>query len=443
VDSQAYYKEHEVTVSGTGSESLQVYRNFSDLPCDKKIYTHVTKDFKAPTPIQAASWPALFAGRDVIGIAETGSGKTLGFTLPALVHLSELPRLGKDVASRGPYMLCISPTRELAMQTHDVTTAIFRHANMRSICIYGGVDKYAQKDELRKGVHCIIATPGRLISLCREGAVSLGQVSYVVLDEADRMLDMGFEPDIRNLMGQVLPLAQRQTLLFSATWPEEVQALGGEFVNNPINIMIGTDELKASTSVTQVVEVMEDSYFDKNNRLVELLKANHKKKTERILIFVLYKKEVPRVERFLQQRGFSCVGISSDLGQHERVANINAFKDGSKPLLVATDVAARGLDIDNVEMVINYSFPLTVEDYVHRIGRTGRGGAKGHAHTFFTKFSKSLAGALVNVLNEAGAAVPDDLKAFGMVVKRKKGVYGDFSGRATNKPMAAPKRVKL
>ena len=279
------------------------------------------------------------------------------------------------------------------------------------------------------------------------------EVTYLVLDEADRMLDMGFEPEIRKIVAPIR--ADRQTLMFSATWPPSIQKLAMEFLVRPVKVTIGSQDLAASHSVAQTVEVIDE--FARNDRLVELLRTHHKSRANRIIIFVLYKKarprlprrprsssgalharasfeastgadvqEAPRVEAMLQRKGFKAGSVHGDISQESRNAAVAAFKAGDVPLLIATDVAARGLDIPDVEVVINYSFPLTVEDYVHRIGRTGRAGKTGASHTFFVgKNDKAKAGELVNVLREAGQAVPKELMAFGTAVKKKESkLYG-------------------
>jgi len=265
----------------------------------------------------------------------------------------------------------------------------------------------------------------------------------MVLDEADRMLDLGFKDDIAEIFGYIKE--KRQTLLFSATWPKEVQEIAAQYITNPVKINIGsTDELAANKDIKQIVEVVEDR--QKDAKLLKLIGEYHKSRTNRVIIFVLYKKDVQRVERLLQKNRWKCVGISSNYSQQERTQALSNFKSGKIPVLVATDVAARGLDIPNVEYVINYSFPLTAEDYVHRIGRTGRGGKKGVSHTFFTTFDKNLAGELTNLLRDAGQPVPEALTKFGTGVKRKAhSMYGAFYKRSsdTNKPMGVKKHVKL
>lgn len=346
-----------------------------------------------------------------------------------------------------------------------------------------------------------MATPGRLLGLVRESALSLASVNYLVLDEADRMLDMGtqrvfallsslkvfcaysscllrhpgFEPDIRAIIAMLPSFPNRQTLLFSATWPEAIQRLGNEFVTNPIRITVGrksqnangaSGESKAenggaseqndsgsddqsgpmaNASVTQIVEVIED--FAKEKRLEELLQKYHhsQQRKNRVIVFVLYKKEAERVENNLRRRGWGVVGIHGDKTQADRTKAFDSFRTAQTPILVATDVAARGLDIPDVSHVINYSFPLTVEDYVHRIGRTGRAGKTGVAHTFFTKFDKGLTGELVNVLNRTKAVVPAELLKFGTAVKKKThALYGEhFRDISADGPPKARTHIKF
>jgi ATP-dependent RNA helicase DBP3 len=267
------------------------------------------------------------------------------------------------------------------------------------------VSKKEQEDALKNGVHVIVATPGRVIDFLNCNVFDLSAVGFLVLDEADRMLDMGFEPEIKKILSYVPQ--ERQTAMFSATWPPAIQKLAQQYLKSPISVTIGTTEgkLVANSNITQIVEVIEPNVRD--TRLVNLLKDYHKSRTNRILIFVLYKKEAARLETWLNQRGWNSVSIHSDKSQKLRIEALNSFKSGKTPLLIATDVASRGLDIPQVEYVINYSFPLTIEDYVHRIGRTGRAGKTGISHTFFqTQADKSHAGELVNVLKETNQKIP-------------------------------------
>lgn len=249
-----------------------------------------------------------------------------------------------------------------------------------------------------------------------DGAISLSDVCFFVLDEADRMLDLGFERDIRRIANSISD--ERQTLMFSATWPNSVQRISNDYLRNPVKVTIGLkDNLNANTNIKQIVEVTEPKF--KDSKLRELLKRYHDG-SNKVIVFVLYKKEASRVENMLRNNGLNAIGIHSDKSQDQRNKALHAFKTGKSPILVATDVAARGLDVPDVEYVINYSFPLTIEDYVHRIGRTGRANKKGVAHTFFTSFDKPRSGELIHVLKTAGQKVPKELMKFGTYIKKPK-----------------------
>ncbi|KAF5186645.1 Dead-box atp-dependent rna helicase [Thalictrum thalictroides] len=379
------------------------------------------KSFSKPSPIQSHAWPYLLDGRDFIGIAATGSGKTLAFGIPALMHIRR--SVSQKTTKRvNPLCLVLSPTRELAQQIADVLSEAGKSCGARSVCLYGGTSKGPQISALKAGIDIVIGTPGRLKDLIEMGICRLQEVSYVVLDEADRMLDMGFEPEVRSILSQTCSV--RQMVMFSATWPPSVHQLAQEFMDpNPVKVVVGSEDLAANHDVMQIVEVLDDRSRDA--RLITLLEKYHKSQKNRVLVFVLYKKEAARVENMLQRRGYKAVSVHGDKAQRDRTNALALFKEGTCPLMVATDVAARGLDIPDVEVVINYSFPLTTEDYVHRIGRTGRAGKKGVAHTFFMQENKGLAGELVNVLREAGQIVPSDLTKFGTHVKKKESkLYG-------------------
>ncbi|KAL7188039.1 hypothetical protein ACSBR1_037976 [Camellia fascicularis] len=392
------------------------------------------KNFDKPSPIQSHSWPFLLNGRDFIGIAATGSGKTLAFGVPAIMHVLQ-KRQNKTSKRVNPLCLVLSPTRELAQQISDVLCDAGKPCGLQSVCLYGGTSKGPQISALKSGVDIVIGTPGRLKDLIEMGICYLKEVSFVVLDEADRMLDMGFEPEVRSILSQTC--SARQMVMFSATWPPAVHQLAQEFMDpNPVKVVVGSEDLAANHDVMQIVEVLDDRARDE--RLVSLLEKYHKSQRNRVLVFVLYKKEAARVETMLRKRGWKVVSIHGDKAQYARTKALSLFKEGSCPLMIATDVAARGLDIPDVEVVINYSFPLTTEDYVHRIGRTGRAGKKGVAHTFFMKENKGLAGELVNVLREAGQTVPAALINFGTHVKKKESkLYGaHFKEIAANAPKA-------
>ncbi|MED6218174.1 Envelope glycoprotein gp160, variant 2 [Stylosanthes scabra] len=290
--------------------------------------------FVEPTPIQAQGWPMALKGRDLIGIAETGSGKTLSYLLPALVHVSAQPRLAHG---DGPIVLVLAPTRELAVQIQEEAQKFAGRANIRSTCIYGGAPKGPQIRDLQRGVEIVIATPGRLIDMLEAQITNLQRVTYLVLDEADRMLDMGFEPQIRKIVGQIRP--DRQTLYWSATWPKEVEALARQFLRNPYKVVIGSPELKANQSINQVVEVLTDA--EKYNRLIRLLKEVMD--GSRVLIFMETKKGCDQVTRQLRMDGWPALSIHGDKNQAERDWVLAEFKSGRSPIMTATDVAARGL----------------------------------------------------------------------------------------------------
>ncbi|KAK9356843.1 P-loop containing nucleoside triphosphate hydrolase protein [Lipomyces doorenjongii] len=427
-DIDKFLKESAITISDPLDNDLKPVLSFEELSIDERVLGFLKK-YPKPTPIQSASWPFLLAGRDLIGVAETGSGKTMAFAVPAVAYL--LSTIGKKKMkakdANNISALIVSPTRELALQIHENLDALGKAVNVKSVCVYGGVSKDDQKRALN-GANIVVATPGRLIDLVNDDAIDLEKITYLVLDEADRMLEKGFEEDIKRIM-QSTDAANRKTVMFTATWPPSVRDLASQFLNNPVKVMIGDreSELKANARIEQVVEVMDP--WQKEQRLLQLLRQyqsganqNHK-----ILIFALYKKEAARVERSLQSKGYKIAAIHGDLSQAQRTNALENFKTGACKLLLATDVAARGLDIPAVTLVINLTFPLTAEDYVHRIGRTGRGGQSGKAITFFTEHEKHLSGALINVLRSADQPVPEELLKFGGHTKKKEhSAYGAF-----------------
>ena len=387
---EAFLRKHTITIDDPKSSTrkLRPIIDFKYLPISDKNQLAPFATFKAPTPIQAATWPFLLAGRDMVGVAETGSGKTLAFGVPCVRFISSLPRDKR----RGIKAVIVSPTRELAVQIYDQLVALATPAGLQVVCVYGGVPKDPQVAACRKA-HIVVATPGRLNDLIGDGVADLSKAEFVVLDEADRMLDKGFEEAIRQIISQTP--TNRQTLMFTATWPPSVRELASTFMKTPVRITIGDNasgELRANVRIKQVVEVVDPR--DKQQRLLQLLQQyqSGKNKDDRILVFCLYKKEAVRIEDFIRMKGFRVGGIHGDLSQDKRSASLAAFKEGRVPLLVATDVAARGLDIPAVKLVINVTFPLTAEDYVHRIGRTGRAGKEGLAITLFTEHDKGLSG---------------------------------------------------
>ncbi|KAG8852043.1 RNA-dependent ATPase [Tulasnella sp. 330] len=443
-ETAAFLAEHSITIEG----DVTPLTSFDQLDISPALSTFLNQ-FKAPTPIQACAWPALLAGQDVVGIAETGSGKTMAFALPATHQL-----ISQGKKSGGVSVLVLAPTRELAIQSNDTFTQLGQAHGIKSVCVYGGASKDGQRQLMRQsGVKVIVATPGRLLDFIQEGVVDLSSVSYLVLDEADRMLDTGFENDIRKIIGLTKGGRERQTLMFSATWPDSVRRLASSFMRDPVRITVGSDDLTANGRVEQIVEVMGDPRNDprqKENRLKAILQSlNHPKTTDvpnssRILIFCLYKKETARVTDQLKWLKYNAVAIHGDLSQGMRESALESFKNGTSGLMVATDVAARGLDIPNVTAVINYTFPLTIEDYVHRIGRTGRAGKTGKSITFFTgeDHERALAGELMRVLKDSGYEC-EELKKFPMTVKKKEhGAYGAFFKDTSGLPTTG-KKIKF
>eukprot|EP01095_Lingulamoeba_sp_RSL-Kostka_P006389 TRINITY_DN199_c1_g1_i1.p1 TRINITY_DN199_c1_g1~~TRINITY_DN199_c1_g1_i1.p1 ORF type:complete len:423 (+),score=150.40 TRINITY_DN199_c1_g1_i1:870-2138(+) len=411
---------------------------------------YLNQKFDKPTPIQSQSWSILDSGVDAIAIALTGSGKTIAFLVPAIKSILQ-QRNSNPRYNKSPKVLILAPTRELAMQNYDVAKEIGKLYNINSICIYGGVSKYDQIKDLKQNKpEIIIATPGRLLGLFRENKIDLYTINYLILDEADRMLDLGFEPDVTAIINEVS--TERQTVMFSATWPLEVQALAKNYLQSEdcLIITIGKqiankkrNQPEANVSITQIVELVDPKA---KNRLLEGLLDKYSTGSNKILVFCLYKKEAARVHNHLKFRlGYSTAqAIHGDMNQFSRTTALSEFKNGSSNILVATDVAARGLDIPDVEYVINYTFPLTVEDYVHRIGRTGRGGKTGTAHTFFTVEEKKLGGSLCRVLENANQYVPPEIKAFGPTYTKRKehSLYGHFYKKFDDtQPMPSATRV--
>ncbi len=327
-------------------------------------YTH-------PTPIQQQAIPLVLAGRDLMGAAQTGTGKTAAFVLPIFQRL--LPQANSSFSpARHPVRaLVLTPTRELAMQVHEMAAAYGRHVPLRSAVVYGGVPLDPQIKELRSGVELLVGTPGRLLDLIGQRAANLGQVEILVLDEGDRMLDMGFIPDIRRILA-LLPM-RKQTLLFSATFSDEIRRLSKEFLDNPATVEVAARNATAAAVREVLYPVDRELKVD----LLEHLVVKHD--LRQVLVFTRTKVAARRVAADLDRDGFPATAIHSDRTQAERTKALADFKAGNIEILVATDVASRGLDIEELPVVVNFELPVKAEDYVHRIGRTGRAGASGIA----------------------------------------------------------------
>ncbi|XP_014473778.1 PREDICTED: ATP-dependent RNA helicase dbp2-like [Dinoponera quadriceps] len=373
--------------------------------------------YSQPTPIQAQGWPIALSGRDLVAIAQTGSGKTLGYILPAIVHIIHQPRLSNG---DGPIALILAPTRELAQQIQEVANCFGESADVRNTCIFGGAPKGPQAHDLDRGIEICIATPGRLIDFLEKGTTNLRRCTYLVLDEADRMLDMGFEPQIRKIIEQIRP--DRQVLMWSATWPKEVRALAEDFLTDYTHLNIGSLTLSANHNITQIIDVCQE--FEKDSKLFRLLQEIGNEKENKTIIFVETKRKVDDITRNIRRDGWQALSIHGDKNQQERDHVLQEFRSGRAPILVATDVAARGLDVDDVKYVINFDYPSSSEDYIHRIGRTGRRRQTGTAYAFFTSHNMKHAGDLIEVLREAGQNVNPRLSEMAEMAKA-----GNFSGR--------------
>ncbi|XP_010492272.1 PREDICTED: DEAD-box ATP-dependent RNA helicase 46 isoform X2 [Camelina sativa] len=396
---EAYCRRHEITVSGGQVPPPLMSFEATGLPPAllREVYS---AGFSAPSPIQAQSWPIAMQNRDIVAIAKTGSGKTLGYLIPGFMHLQ---RIHND-SQMGPTILVLSPTRELATQIQVEALKFGKSSKISCACLYGGAPKGPQLKEIERGVDIVVATPGRLNDILEMRRISLHQVSYLVLDEADRMLDMGFEPQIRKIVKEVP--TKRQTLMYTATWPKEVRKIASDLLVNPAQVNIGNvDELVANKSITQTVEIL--APMEKHTRLEQILRSQEP--GSKIIIFCSTKRMCDQLARNLT-RTFGAAAIHGDKSQAERDDVLNQFRSGRTPVLVATDVAARGLDVKDIRVVVNYDFPNGVEDYVHRIGRTGRAGATGLAYTFFGDQDAKHASDLIKILEGANQKVPPQVR---------------------------------
>ncbi len=327
--------------------------------------------YTEPTQIQAEAIPVVMAGRDVMAGAQTGTGKTAAFVLPLLQQLLIHANTSFSPARHPVRALIVVPTRELAVQVEESVRAYGRHVALRSTTVYGGMDMQGQTASLRRGVEIVVATPGRLLDHVQQKNVNLGTTEVLVLDEADRMLDMGFMPDIRRII-DLLP-KERQNLLFSATFPDEVKKLASAILTDPVTIQVAKRNSAAETITQSIYRV---PHPKKRELLTEILK---RKADTQAIVFTNTKTGASRLARELEKSGLAASSIHSDKSQQERLQTLNDFKAGGVKVLVATDIAARGLDVEELPFVINYDIPFAAEDYIHRIGRTGRAGSEGTA----------------------------------------------------------------
>ena len=346
---------------------------FSDLKLAAPLLQALTdQGYEIPTPIQAGSIPHLLEGRDLLGLAQTGTGKTASFALPILQHLHNTPR---PTASKQPRVLVLAPTRELVAQISDSFKAYAKYMKFSQAVVFGGVGQGRQVDAMRRGVDVLVAAPGRLLDLIGQGYIDLSGLEVLVLDEADRMLDMGFVRDIRRIMSYVP--AQRQTLLFSATMPKSIEDLAASLLNNPARVEVAPP----SSTVDRIQQAIMfvDGTSDKRDALLTMVESD---KVARAVVFTLMKHEANKVAEFLNKNSVTAEAIHGNKSQGARERAMKGFRAGSIKVLVATDIAARGIDVDEVSHVFNYDLPNVPESYVHRIGRTARAGRDGWAVSF-------------------------------------------------------------
>lgn len=340
--------------------------------------------YVTPTPIQTQAIPPVLKGHDVMGLAQTGTGKTAAFVLPILHRLMQGPR-GRVRA------LVIAPTRELAQQIHEAIVSLGKQTRLKSTTIYGGVGMNPQIQNLRSGAEIVVACPGRLLDHINHHTINLSHLEVLVLDEADRMFDMGFLPDIRRIIKQVP--AGRQTLLFSATMPDDIRRLSGEVLRAPVNVQV--DHMAPPNTVAHALYPVDQHL--KTSLLLELLRHTD---TNSVLIFTRTKHRAKRIGQQLENSGYRAASLQGNLSQNRRQAALDGFRDGSYQVLVATDIAARGIDVSSISHVINYDMPDTADAYTHRIGRTGRAAKTGDAFTFITREDGDMVRSIERVLGE-------------------------------------------
>lgn len=413
-----FEKYDDIPVEATGNNCPPHIESFSDVEMGEIIMGNIELTrYTRPTPVQKHAIPIIKDKRDLMACAQTGSGKTAAFLLPILSQIysdgpGEALRAMKENGRYGrrkqyPISLVLAPTRELAVQIYEEARKFSYRSRVRPCVVYGGADIGQQIRDLERGCHLLVATPGRLVDMMERGKIGLDFCKYLVLDEADRMLDMGFEPQIRRIVEQdtMPPKGVRHTMMFSATFPKEIQMLARDFLDEYIFLAVGRVG-STSENITQKVVWVEES--DKRSFLLDLLNATGKDSLT--LVFVETKKGADSLEDFLYHEGYACTSIHGDRSQRDREEALHQFRSGKSPILVATAVAARGLDISNVKHVINFDLPSDIEEYVHRIGRTGRVGNLGLATSFFNERNINITKDLLDLLVEAKQEVPSWLE---------------------------------
>ncbi|KAF8396019.1 hypothetical protein HHK36_017631 [Tetracentron sinense] len=448
---QAFSEQENTGINFDAYEDIPVETNGDNVPPPVNTFLEIDLGealnqnirrckYVKPTPVQRHAIPISLAGRDLMACAQTGSGKTAAFCFPIIsgIMTGQFAQRPRGARTGYPLALILSPTRELSCQIHEEARKFSYQTGVKVVVAYGGAPINQQLRELERGVDILVATPGRLVDLLERARVSLQMIRYLALDEADRMLDMGFEPQIRKIVEQMdmPPPGARQTMLFSATFPKEIQRLASDFLSNYIFLAVG--RVGSSTDlIVQRVEFVQES--DKRSHLMDLLHAQRANGTHGkqalTLVFVETKKGADSLEHWLCMNGFPATTIHGDRTQQEREQALRLFKSGTTPILVATDVAARGLDIPHVAHVVNFDIPNDIDDYVHRIGRTGRAGKTGLATAFFNENNSSLARALADLMQESNQEVPAWLSryaarsSYGGGGRNRRSGGGRFGGR--------------
>ncbi|KAJ6945050.1 DEAD-box ATP-dependent RNA helicase 37-like [Populus alba x Populus x berolinensis] len=432
----------DIPVETSGENVPPAVNTFAEIDLGEALNLNIRRcKYVKPTPVQRHAIPIALTGRDLMACAQTGSGKTAAFCFPIISGIMKMQDQSAQRPLRGartvyPLALILSPTRELSMQIHEEAKKFSYQTGVKVVVAYGGAPILQQLRELERGVDILVATPGRLVDLLERARVSLQMIKYLALDEADRMLDMGFEPQIRKIVEQMdmPPPGSRQTMLFSATFPKEIQRLASDFLASYVFLAVG--RVGSSTDlIAQRVEFVQES--DKRSHLMDLLYAQRANgvqgKQALTLVFVETKKGADSLEHWLCINNFPATSIHGDRSQQEREQALRSFKSGNTPILVATDVAARGLDIPRVAHVVNFDLPNDIDDYVHRIGRTGRAGKSGLATAFFNEGNASMARPLSELMQEANQEVPAWLSRYAARAsfggKNRRSGGGRFGGR--------------
>uniref|UniRef100_A0AAY4B3M3 Probable ATP-dependent RNA helicase DDX46 n=1 Tax=Denticeps clupeoides TaxID=299321 RepID=A0AAY4B3M3_9TELE len=405
-----------ITVKGKGCP--KPIKTWVQCGTSMKVLNALKKhSYEKPTPIQTQAIPAIMSGRDLIGIAKTGSGKTIAFLLPMFRHILDQRPLEEG---EGPIAVIMTPTRELALQITKECKKFSKSLSLRVVCVYGGTGISEQIAELKRGAEIIVCTPGRMIDMlgANSGRVTnLRRVTYVVLDEADRMFDMGFEPQVMRIVDNIRP--DRQTVMFSATFPRAMEALARRILAKPIEVQVGGRSVVCSDVEQHVIVIEEDKKFLK---LLEIL--GHYQEKGSVIIFVDKQEHADALLKDLMKASYPCMSLHGGIDQYDRDSIINDFKNGACRLMVATSVAARGLDVKQLILVVNYNCPNHYEDYVHRAGRTGRAGNKGYAYTFITEEQVRYAGDIIKALELSGSIVPPDLEGLWATFKDQQKAEG-------------------